>query len=162
MHYLVDAYNLFFRIQKKINPIAKKREQFIHQISTLLADLGGRITLVFDAGLTHSHEYPSLTNRGKIEILFTPKGLTADEYIIELVDRSKTPSRIMVVTSDRELSRKVNEHCGQTITVESFLKKLDKAPSKEEKKRAFDTPWEKERLQSLFEQRLRESPDDET
>jgi predicted RNA-binding protein with PIN domain len=82
--------------------------------------------------------------------------MTADAYIIELVDQSRTPKTLTVVTSDTGLANQCRSLRAHATTIEAFINLIvEKTSIKEEEKptqKLSDT--ELERLQKIFEKRL--------
>jgi predicted RNA-binding protein with PIN domain len=157
MHYLVDAYNLLFRTLKKRGSLEKSRQILIAELNNLISTLSLYVTLVFDGADEH---LPSRGHYDAIEIIYTSKSQTADEYIFNEVKHSRTPDQIIVVTNDRELSGKCRQHLAQTLTIDTFLHLLSKKRTKKKRKTsppAFrDSDRELARLLILFEKRMLE------
>ncbi len=161
MHYLVDAYNLLFRTLKKRGSLEKSRQSLIEELNAVVAELNLHVTLIFDG----AEEYLPLPTRGHygaIEIVYTSKSQTADEYIYEEITLSRSPDRLTVVTNDRELSGRSHQHRAKTMTIDEFLKFLSKKKMKKKRlktshERAFhDSDPEIARLLLIFEKRMLE------
>lgn len=124
MRYIVDGYNLLFKEAwtRTASSLEQARKQLIEELDTLASTLHLDLTVVFDApfqsdDLRRGH-YRSL------EIVFTAKGQTADDYIVSLAD--VVGKKAIVVTSDRGLSRRA-KGSGATIEgVHDFLVHLRK------------------------------------
>lgn len=163
MHYIVDGYNLFFRIENQVLPLDQKRETFIESLSYEISTLKLNVTLIFDSGMTHQESFPTKKQLEGLEVIFSPQGLSADEYILELLDYQKSHTET-IVTSDRELAQKVKFLGGKTQTIESFLKmilhKQKKTHSREEKKHIQESDANIARLLHIFEKKLREETSD--
>ena len=137
MKYLVDAYNLLFRALKKRGSLEKSRQQMIQELNEAVSHLNFQVTLVFDGAEEH-FPHPSRGHFDAIELVYTPKNKTADEYISEEVINSKSPSQITVVTNDRELSLRCRSHRAKTQTIDEFIRFVSKKRSK--KKRTSSSP----------------------
>lgn len=161
MHYLVDAYNLLFRTLKKRGSLEKTRQTLIEELNEMVTEFNLHVTLVFDGAEEHL-PLPTRGHYDAIELVYTPKNQTADEYIYEEVSLSRTPAQITVVTSDRELSGRCHQHRAKTLTIDEFLQLLSKKKFK--KKRlsiSHDRPFrdsdpEIARLLQIFEKKLLE------
>lgn len=159
MHYLVDAYNLLFRTLKKRGSLEKIRQTLIEDLNEVISELNLHVTLVFDGAEEHL-PLPTRGHYDAIELVYTPKNQTADEYIFEEVSFTRTPSQMTVVTSDRELSRRCHEHRAKTLTINEFLHLLSKKKTKKKRAgsshhRAFrDSDPEIARLLQIFEKKL--------
>ncbi len=164
MHYLVDAYNLLFRAQKKRVSLEKSRKLMIEEFNERVSQLNLQVTLVFD-GAEKAEPLPSRSHYDSIELVYTPKSITADEYILSEVMRSKTPSQMTVVTNDRELSIRCHNHRSKTMKTEEFIAFLSKKIAKKKKipskTRKFfrGSSSELARLLIIFEKKISEKSD---
>lgn len=61
---------------------------------------------------------------GRIKLLFSGAGISADDVIVRLVRRSTAPRRLTVVSSDREIATAVRRRRARVISSESFLSVL--------------------------------------
>src|ERR1700722_7718669 len=159
MHYLVDAYNLLFRTLKKRGSLEKSRQVLIEELHDLASTLNLHVTLVFDG----ADEHLPLASRGHydiIEIIYTSKSQTADEYIFEEVKHSRNPTQVTVVTNDRELSGRCRQRRAHTLTIDAFLQLLSKKRTKKKRKHSSqpfrDSDPEIARLLMIFEKRMLE------
>ncbi|MEM7174922.1 MAG: NYN domain-containing protein [Chlamydiota bacterium] len=161
MHYLIDGYNFFFRIQQDVLPLAKKRRDFIAALDQLFVELNLSCTLVFDSGRRLSDSFPSKQMLTSIEVVFSPANTSADDYIIEWLTAQRHRKQLTVVTSDRELACRAKTIGAKTESLEEFFRFLRKKEQRsvchaEEEKAAFDSEAEFNRLLKIFEQRLKE------
>src|SRR5262249_37751108 len=115
MHYLIDAYNLLFRFSKKGNTLKKKRQQMIEEINAAAAHLPFSITLVFDGAEEH-FTHSTREHFDAVELVYTPKNTSADDYISKEVIDSPSPTQITVVTNDRDLATRCRNHRANTLT----------------------------------------------
>ena len=156
MHYYIDGYNWLFRTPKSKLSFEERRREFVKEIYELVKDSSSLITLVFDSS-DPSRDLYSKGNFKTLEIVFTPKKQTADEYIIESVGRAKHPHTIYVVTLDRELKDKCRLLGASVLSMKEFFMQFSKSsPKKETKKIYFDSKSQLERLLAIFEKRLKE------
>ena len=80
MHYFLDGYNLLFRLLHNGEDLQSQRDSIIFDLNKKFSLLKLNASIVFDSafqigGRTRSH-YDAL------EILYTAKRETADEYIL--------------------------------------------------------------------------------
>ncbi|MBS0605936.1 MAG: NYN domain-containing protein [Parachlamydiales bacterium] len=163
MRYLIDGYNLLFRIAKPGRALEKKREALIAELNQVIADFKLKATVVFDGshpGISHAmrHHFDAL------EIIYTYQNLSADEYIIEEVNSARRPEEIIVITSDRGLALTCKNLGAKTQTIEAFISSLKKKTVKKKKRQkesrpetAFkDSNAEINRLLEIFEKKLNE------
>lgn len=124
MRYIVDGYNLLFKEAwaRTASTLEQARKQLIEELDSLASTLHLDLIVVFDApfqsdDLRRGH-YRSL------EIVFTAKGQTADDYIVNLADI--VGKKAIVVTSDRGLSRRAKGSGAAIESVHDFLVHLRK------------------------------------
>lgn len=159
MHYLVDAYNLMFLALRKRGSLQQRRQMMIGELNDAISRLNLHVTLVFDGAEVHL-PHPSRGHYEQLELVYTPKSITADEYITQEVASSKTPACITVVTNDRELWKRCQNFRAKTLTIEEFLTFI--AKKKDRKKKQSRTSGETfressaefKRLLEIFEQKL--------
>jgi len=123
MHYIIDGYNLLFRILAIGKNLSEQRDTIIKSLNKKIQALEIEIAIVFDSGF-NIDESPK-THYNHLEIQFTSQGVTADEWIINKVKRSAHPETLIVVTSDKKLALSVRHHLGKTETVEEFVTTLN-------------------------------------
>ena len=156
-YYLIDGYNLLFALQKKQKPsFEKKRKELIEELDILLSSLSLKGKIVFDSQDQHCDYAPS-ANKASLEVIYAPRGYSADDYILERLEEKKELYLITVVTSDGALKR----HClcfrVKVLSINEFLSMMDEKKIK--KKRSNPKPnylpneREKQRWLTLFEQK---------
>lgn len=124
MRYIVDGYNLLFKEAwaRSASTLEQARKQLIDELDTLASTLHLDLTIVFDAPFQNDD-----LKRGhyrSLEIVFTAKGQTADDYIVSLADL--VGKKATVVTSDRGLSRRVKGAGASIESVHDFIVHLRK------------------------------------
>lgn len=156
MRYIIDGYNLLFALELKPHPIEHSREALIEVLIEDLAKLHMRATIVFDSGTTHLGSFPHLHDRNGIEIAFSPHGMCADRYILELIEGTKNPKDTVVVSDDAELRASSLALHAKTMMCASFLEKMRRKNRKKHPptKQTFHDPAYDEELQRIFEERL--------
>ena len=159
MHYLIDGYNWLLRTPKSSHSLEQKRRLFLEEISLLTKDTACSVTIVFDS----SDASRDLYSRGHfkdLEIIFTPKKQTADEYIESFVEEAKSPHKITVVTRDRELKEKCLVRGASVVSTKDFFSRFSKRKGnlkeKEESLRNLlkESPSQMARLIAIFEKKL--------
>jgi predicted RNA-binding protein with PIN domain len=159
MFYLIDGYNLIFTVIESKESLQALRQKVIRALQKQFARKKATGLLVFDGAHRRGDE-SGLAYRSPLTIAFAPKGQSADEYICEYLD-SHSPKQTIVVTDDRGLARHARSYGAQIQTNEEFLLWLYKKKAKRETKTPQDTPHNIARLQKIFEERLRDRPDEE-
>lgn len=163
MRYLIDGYNLLFRIAKPGRALEKKRAALIEELNQVIDDFKLKATVVFD-GSHPSFSHAMRHHFAALEIIYTYQNLSADQYIIEEVDSARRPEEIIVITSDRGLAQTCKNLGAKTQTIEAFVLSLKKKTTKQKKRQkesrpeaAFkDSHAEINRLLAIFEKKLNE------
>lgn len=96
-----------------------QREMLLRVLQQYADHSGRRVTVVFD-GYAAKHK-PAVVAAGRdLEVIFSPRGKTADEVIERTVSQTERRSLILVVTSDN-VERQIVETLGaQTVSAEMF------------------------------------------
>jgi uncharacterized protein len=124
MHYYIDGYNLLFRIMHAGEDLKKQRKVIIENLHEIISVLGLDVSIVFDSQYHEGEDTRS--HWDQLEILFTSKGETADEFILQAIKRAPNPAKETVVTSDKKLAWLARRRLVKTETVEQFISWLNK------------------------------------
>lgn len=159
MRYLIDGYNFFFNISDDILPLHKKREQFIQELDQAIQVRHLNAIAIFDSQRDHAHLFPSVRQLKGLEVIFSPKHLCADSYILELLNWNSDHTTL--VTSDQKLSTHASYLGARTQTIEAFTHFLLKPyhigkhrpPTKPQLQ---ESPANMQRLLKVFKQRLQD------
>ncbi len=173
MHYIIDGYNLLFRLYGDRHHLESRRRAFIQEIEKKAALLSMNVTIVFDGHFAEEEETRS--HYRVLEIIYSSHGESADELILSELASSLDPRREVVVTSDRDLCRRAKQFHSQTESAESFYRTLDQRYKKRKKKDASEEAPRKtiekppppvyhetakttqdDPLEKIFEERLKE------
>lgn len=147
MHYVIDGYNLLFRILTVGKDLATRREHFIEQLNKKIQALQINVSIIFDSGYQIDPSYKS--HYKHLEIQFTSMGITADEWIIAFVKRSKNLNKEIIITSDKDLATKVRNEGGKTESVEDFVAALNKRYQNKIQKKPLEDVQETEKSKLL-------------
>jgi len=126
--FLVDAYNLLFWCLEGEN-LEREREQLISEVNFHAKRRGLNVTLVFDA--TWTDDPLARGHYDALEIIFTAKGVTADDHILDLVHHEP---KVIVVTSDKSLARLSRQSGAKTVSTPDFYHWLRKNRAKSKSK----------------------------
>lgn len=153
MHYLIDGYNLIFSLVESKESLQTLRHRVIVALQKQFAKRKISGTLVFD-GAHRRDEESGLSYSSPLTIAYTPKGQSADDYIVEMIERAKNPKLITVVTNDRGLAMHAKSHGAKVQPNDEFIHWL-----KKRKKKKIAEPTETQanidRLLKIFEERLK-------
>lgn len=161
MSYLIDGYNFLFRLQGKVYPSFERRRQaLIELLAEELVSFRVPISIVFDSS-EQFKDYAQKAIFPPIEVIYAPKGKTADSYMVELVELSRSPRTITVVTSDIALGKECTYLGSELLSIEEFIALIERRrkgkPSGDVKPEIGQSRGELERLRAIFEERLKES-----
>ncbi len=101
---IIDGYN----VSKSAWPtstLEAQRIRLLTSLAPLVARTGASTTVVFDAAET-DHRPPVVAPRG-VKVLYSPRGVIADDVIRDLVAVEPEGRVVVVVTADRELGTDV-------------------------------------------------------
>ena len=155
MYYLIDGYNVIFSLIQSKESLQTLRHKVIRTLQKQFAKRGISGTLVFD-GAHRRDEESGLSYSSPLIIAYAPKGQSADDYIIELIETSKNPKQITVVTNDRGLSMHAKSHGAKVEGNEAFIHWLGGRRRKKSEKEPRDTQHNIDRLLKIFEEKLKE------
>ncbi len=124
---IVDGYSLVHRDSDLVPHVPHRleiaRERLIQKLEEVATAMADRITVVFDGRQANTEQPPTSSI---LEILFSPKHLTADTVIERLVEQASHPEEILVVTSDRAERETVSATGAQTVSCGQFLEACEK------------------------------------
>lgn len=155
MHYYVDGYNLLFVAVEKKQSLKTARAQLVLYLQKRFAALHLQGTLVFD-GAHRRDEESGLSYPSPLVVAYSPKGQTADEYILEHIEQSRRKSQVTVVTNDRNLKMHAQSLGAQALSNSAFIQRLKNRKKRGEMKEPRETEHQIERLNEIFEKRLKE------
>ncbi len=163
MRYLIDGYNLLFKSSKRKLSLENKRRALIEFLNELAKELSLQITVVFD-GSSEDRAYLK-SHFDRLELVYTEKKQSADDYIYEEVAHFPNKKNVTVVTSDRGLEQRCKLHGIEVYSISSFFQLLQKKKGKKTRKSQaknpfVESPAEMTRLLMLFEKRFIESLQD--
>jgi predicted RNA-binding protein with PIN domain len=124
---IIDGYNVIYA-DGQLKTTAKRdlleaRRTLIGWLSRYLERKNLQISLVFDGhgGITDVDiEIP-----GKLQVLFSSAGQSADEIILEILDASSNPRQYIVVTSDMaDIGRAARSMGAEIIASKAFLSRV--------------------------------------
>jgi predicted RNA-binding protein with PIN domain len=103
VHLIVDGYNVTKTGYPEL-ALADQRDRLIHQLSALAARTSAEVTVVFDGAGVLS--VPASVPRG-VRVLFSDRGVLADDVIRNLVAAEPSGRPMVVATSDRAVADSV-------------------------------------------------------
>lgn len=123
VHLVVDGYNVSKTGYPEL-PLADQRARLVGQLGALAARTGIEITVVFDgAGVVAA---PVRGARG-VRVLFSDKGVLADDVIRSLVAAEPEGRPVVVATSDRAVVVSVRKRGAHAVPSTALLSRLVRA-----------------------------------
>ncbi len=118
---IVDGYNVIGSEKGLHGNIEARREELIGRLAQYRSIKGLAVTVVFDGGGSGwSDEHGEL--RQGIEVVFSRHGETADDVIVRMAE--ELGSACLVVSSDRDVARRVGAAGGMAVSVGEFGARL--------------------------------------
>ncbi len=155
MQFLLDGYNILFTLQESNASLKLRREQVVEffQRKFKLCHFTG--ILVFDGKIRRDEE-SGRNYQSPLEIRYTPQGESADAYIVHLLERDPCPRQTTVVTNDRGLIAHVRSLGAEIMSPSKLVQRLVRKKTDAFPKELSDSPKNIERLNEIFEKRLKE------
>jgi predicted RNA-binding protein with PIN domain len=131
MELLIDGYNLIHAMDfPDAESLQEQREALLKKLHEYQVERKVSITVVFD-GSSPGGMIPDREKHGKIQVIFTSKGTSADDWIIEASRRYS--GKYVVVSNDNEILNAVEAASSLTLSNAEFKAKMNAAhdPSRE-------------------------------
>lgn len=120
VHLIVDGYNVTKTGYPEL-ALADQRDRLVHQLAALTARVGAEITVVWDGAGVLS--VPTAARRG-VRVLFSDRGVIADDVIRSLVAAEPRGRPLVVATSDREIVDSVRSRGAHAVSSAILLGRL--------------------------------------
>lgn len=123
---VIDGYNLLFAVfGQSIRSIETTREELLELLTAYCVKHRRRATVFFDSGRSGDVLQHSRTvRRGDLTVIYTARGETADDAIIEHVRKVRDKKSITVVTSDLKILKAAEQVRVGSEKSEDFSNKL--------------------------------------
>ncbi|WP_243060343.1 NYN domain-containing protein [Nocardioides sp. SR21] len=115
---VVDGYNVS-KTSWPSSSLEAQRIRLMQALAPLVARTGAETTVVFDAAET-DHRPPVNAPRG-VRVLFSPRGVIADDVIRDLVAAEPEGRVVVVVTADQAVARDVVRDGARVVPPEALL-----------------------------------------
>ncbi len=124
--FLIDGYNVVFyrsRLTRTCPPhrLRKARESFLNLLARFCERSDLPVTVVFDGVSELPGFIQDRSFEGRVEVIYSPRGQSADESIRSLLDRRAEKQHPSVVTSDRELAASARARSVAVLSAADFL-----------------------------------------
>lgn len=160
MNYLIDGYNLLFLFHIQ-GSLQEQRRFLVEKIQKIFAARSLCGIIVFD-GARIEGEDSGLAYASPLEIVFTSQKTTADEWIVEKIERSKKRNHFIVISDDHSIQKHARHLGAQIQSRQAFLQFLFQKKFRKEKnqKEIRETPRSLERLLKIFTERFEKGIED--
>lgn len=128
MNYIVDGYNLAFKIEQSSQNIKDGQtalviKQVVHFVKSGIKDQRSKTIIVFDGKETNQ---PSKTSYFGVTLLFSKKPQTADDIIRNFIRNTKNIDKWTVVSSDNEILFTAQDLGAHTLKATDFIRMRNK------------------------------------
>lgn len=154
MVYLIDGYNLIFSLIKSKDSLQVMRQKVIRYLQKKFSARKISGMLVFD-GAHRRDEESGLSYSSPLIVAYAPKGQSADEYIIEQIQIANNPKLITVITNDKGLMLHTKSTGAKAIGNTEFINWLKNKKIKRETSEPKESAKNIDRLEKIFEERLK-------
>ena len=120
-HLVVDGYNVTRDSWSDLT-LEEQRARLLRALAPLGAQAGAEVTVVFDGA--NADVRPTLTAPRGLRVVFSPRGVIADDVIRDFVAAEPPGRPIGVVTSDQEIVRDVTRRPGVHAVASRALVRL--------------------------------------
>lgn len=124
MEYLIDGYNVIkFSELFSARTLELQREKLIDFILKYNPQGNNKVTIVFDCKSSNPYEtdgYTTTTIKG-IKTIFSEGQRSADDVIVDYVEKSQKPYNITVVTNDKGIYRRIGGKGAKKMAVAEFI-----------------------------------------
>jgi predicted RNA-binding protein with PIN domain len=134
MRYVLDACNLIFQDETLEETLEKRGfpavRALLVSILTRFAHTEGlaEIVAVFDGSEKAAHRPREETcGAGKVRLIFASPREEADQAIIDLVEGTRQPGELTIVTNDKFIIRNVRGRGAHTLSCREFLRRVRRA-----------------------------------
>ena len=118
---VVDGYNVSKRAWPS-SSLEAQRNRLVAGLATVVARTGVETTVVFDAAES-DHRPPVVAPRG-VRVLYSPRGVIADDVIRDLVAVEPTGRVVLVVTADRQVATDVARDGARVVDPDALISLL--------------------------------------
>ncbi len=124
MEFLVDGYNVIkFSEMFSARTLELQRDKLIDFILKYNPQGNNKVTIVFDCKSSNPYEadgYTVTTIKG-IKTIFSEGQKSADDVIVDYVEKSQKPYNITVVTNDKGIFRRIGGKGAKKMAVAEFI-----------------------------------------
>jgi predicted RNA-binding protein with PIN domain len=116
MPYFLDGNNLIGRARRTSRPTEADRAALVQEVAERLRRSKASAVLFFDGAGERNSMLGSLSIRAA--------GGSADEAILRQIERARAPGEVVVVTADRDLSRRARDLGAKATSPDEFWRRV--------------------------------------
>lgn len=130
MHYLIDGHNLIGRVPGLRLDDPDDEAKLIEQLHVYAQRIRKKMTVIFDPALYQA--LPTSSPFADVKAVWAKRGSSADDVIVQRVQKARRPREIVVVTGDQALAGRVRAAGAQVLAPEAFLARMNPPHESEE------------------------------
>ena len=127
------------------------REELIHWLHDQILAFSSQITIVFDGDYVYG-EGSGFCYFPQLVVVYSPRGQSADDYILERISYQSPQTYYTVVSSDQPLNKAARRMGATTRSIVWFLNWLKKKKPPVVEKPIAESPSQLKRLRRIFEE----------
>jgi len=138
MHYVLDGYNVIFgedlsSPKSTGEQFESARFRFIEMLSQFKRRSRDKVTVVFDGGDKGKVRDDGEFAHG-VEVIFSGPRASADDVIIERIDRSRRSRQLVVVSDDRQIRQAARRARIRSLGTSDFMSTMRRQEDAREEK----------------------------
>jgi len=156
MYFIIDGYNLLFTCSTDMRSLEIQRGGLLKWMQIQFSQLNLTGMIVFDGGNQMFNEC-DISYQSPLEIAYTPKGQSADAYIVECLNHLKTAKITTIVTNDKGLLSHCRPFTSKSMSSQAFIRWiLKKSKNKKDRQRQVpkESSYQIDRMTKIFEDLL--------
>lgn len=140
MLHIIDGYNLLFYLDFKAKSLKEARDLLIEYVAQTFQNQKN-VWVIFDGKQEKGLGF-SRIKKGRLEIIYTIDGMSADSYIIEWFQHVKKRGQVSVYTNDKGLKRHLLEYNAKLVDLGLIEKEIVQKTDEEDKIQWVDARYE--------------------
>jgi len=124
MPFLVDGSNLAGAARDRRLGLPRDEQELVRRLAGFAEARRTSLRVVFDGPAAGRGGAGRARRAGRVGVLYSGSGRIADDVIVDLVSSHRSPSDLIVVTSDRDLRSRVRAAGGRVMGCVEFSETL--------------------------------------
>ncbi len=136
MPFLVDGSNLAGAARDRRLGLPRDEQDLVRRLADFAEARRTSLRVIFDGPAAGRGGAGRARRAGRVSVLYSGSGRIADDVIVDLVSSNRSPSDLIVVTSDRDLRSRVRAAGGRVMGCAEFsetLKRVGETRTQDEK-----------------------------